>query len=473
MTKVLRYSAALLFVTALSLLVGGSAAAQSTNNPRYRQFRDTAAASITTPAAGNVRLFFDSTGFYWKNSAGVVTPMGGADYSALTTGVVPQMGATELEDSKMTASGANGGTWTLYDDTATTGVTQFLVKEGAGQGFTVPFAVKGNLGNNLLFLSAQTAGTYLAAGGFRHVSDTDHYFALLAGQLYLDTDNPINSALGGPGIWFRDNIYSTPATAIVNESGGVIGLKSTTNNSRLNIYGAYTDTSNYERLSLYYDSGFTGFAIDTSAAGTGSIRHLKIGTSNGLYLYAGGDINTLAGPYGTVTTGSFTTDASSFYSGVDVVLSLGRPTHRWRNAYIGHSVQSGDEVTLAADNTVSPVTQVSCATADSVVAGYVSYTVSVADTTNHLVQTETGNVPFLLINENGTVTATVGTVFGQVIDSAGGAAITTTWSTAVTGTDTMIRATVDYDTATLTGTVVKTITSRVYVNSGTATVTPQ
>jgi hypothetical protein len=108
-----------------------------------------------------------------------------------------------------------------------------------------------------------------------------------------------------------------------------------------------------------------------------------------------------------------------------------------------------------------------------VTAGHVSYTVYASDATNHLVQTETGEVPFLLVNENGTVTVTLGTVYGTAIDSAGGVALTNTFASSVSGTDAKIRVTSNYDQATLTGTVTHTIEYRVYIDSGTATVTPQ
>lgn len=95
-----------------------------------------------------------------------------------------------------------------------------------------------------------------------------------------------------------------------------------------------------------------------------------------------------------------------------------------------------------------------------------------SDGTNELVQTQRGSVPFVLVNENGVVTVTLGTAFGTATDSAGGAALTNVFASSVSGTDATIRVTSDYDQATLTGTVTHTIRTRIYIESGMATVTP-
>jgi len=43
--------------------------------------------------------------------------------------------------AKLTESGANGGTLSQYDDTATVGLSQFLIRSGAGQGTNVTFGI--------------------------------------------------------------------------------------------------------------------------------------------------------------------------------------------------------------------------------------------------------------------------------------------------------------------------------------------
>jgi hypothetical protein len=165
------------------------------------------------------------------------------------------------------------------------------------------------------------------------------------------------------------------------------------------------------------------------------------------------------------TTGHFEPSTTNTYD-------IGTSSALVRNNYVSTSIQGTRTKTLT-DNTITDVVQISSATTDRVTAGRVSYTVYASDATNHLVQTETGEVPFLLVNENGTVTVTLGTVYGTAIDSAGGVALTNTFASSVSGTDAKIRVTSNYDQATLTGTVTHTIEYRVYIDSGTATVTPQ
>ena len=92
--------------------------------------------------------------------------------SGLTTGVVPAAGSgTSLEDSKMTTSGTNKGTWTLYDDTAVTGATSVLIKGGAGQSTTPLLQLQDSAGN--VYIDFQTGyhrfrnniGDYLTTDG--------------------------------------------------------------------------------------------------------------------------------------------------------------------------------------------------------------------------------------------------------------------------------------------------------------------
>lgn len=225
----------------LALFMGASAAAQSGSNSRYYQFADTAAASVSNPASGRVRLFFDSTGFYWKNSAGVSTAVGGSSISG-TAGVIPAIatGGTSLEDSKMTTSGTNGGTWTLYDDTAVTGVTSLDIKPGAGQHTASSpllsiydtytdasnynrLAVSVSTAFNSIDISQQAAGSganrhmrinvgggalYINAGGLTFLGGT-YGFTYDAGAvaLYPSADNIVN--LGSSGNAWKNGYVST------------------------------------------------------------------------------------------------------------------------------------------------------------------------------------------------------------------------------------------------------------------------
>ena len=61
------------------------------------------------------------------------------------------------------------------------------------------------------------------------------------------------------------------------DAANTLALRNGANAQTFNLYGTYTDASNYERLSLYF-SGSNDFALSTSKAGTGSNRSLTFET---------------------------------------------------------------------------------------------------------------------------------------------------------------------------------------------------
>ena len=84
--------------------------------------------ACTLTAYGQEAEFSSSGG-----TAGAITAAPGSG----TAGKLPVFAsATSLADSKWTMSGTNLGTATLYDDTLTIGVTQRILRAGAGQGTT-------------------------------------------------------------------------------------------------------------------------------------------------------------------------------------------------------------------------------------------------------------------------------------------------------------------------------------------------
>ena len=351
---------------------------------------------------------------------GGITTAGGSG----TAGVIPAfVSASSLEDSKMTTSGTNSGAWTLYDSTAVTGATALVIKPGAGQSTTIPFSVYALAGDpTRLDIEWGVPNSYGGMTIHSHNGTSDYPLWLVATSMtfYIGASDALEIGRTGTGLLWSVNTASAWAPGATNT----------------------------------YDIG-------TSSAVVREIFGRSLTSDSNLVLGAGNADQIVMGSTYFGTTGSAVNTLNLGYAGAE-----------FASAYVTTSIQGTRTKTLT-DNTITDVVQISSATTDRVTAGRVSYTVYASDATNHLVQTETGEVPFLLVNENGTVTVTLGTVYGTAIDSAGGAALTNTFASSVSGTDAKIRVTSNYDQATLTGTVTHTIEYRVYIDSGTATVTPQ
>lgn len=453
-----------------------------------------------------------------------------------TAGRVPQFASTtSLEDSKMLTSGTNSGTWTLYDNTAVTGVSQLYVRDGAGQASS-PQLVLGTNGVGVgLSIYARPSTAYV---DFRD-GNAGSYINIVANGLYggsggwglEDSSNALVLSSGSKITWqSAANYYSgSPDIGLARSAAGIlkitdgstgqggIGISDAATNTvtdalilrhattatvgdviagfgtgllfqgedaagnmqdMASIDAVYTDATNgSEDSKLVLQTIVAGAMTDAvTIAANLSTGHPGISAAGNLHLVSGADMALFAAsgiafaPSGGGGAMYFTSSGLGAYN--NNTYDIGGVGGAFKSAYVSTSIQ-GTRSKVLTDNTITDVVQISSATTDRVTAGHVSYTVYASDATNHLVQTETGEVPFLLVNENGTVTVTLGTVYGTAIDSAGGAALTNTFASSVSGTDAKIRVTSNYDQATLTGTVTHTIEYRVYIDSGTATVTPQ
>lgn len=143
----------------------------------------------------------------------------------------------------------------------------------------------------------------------------------------------------------------------------------------------------------------------------------------------------------------------------DEALDIGSNARRFTYVYaanhVVHRSIQGASSKVVTDNTVTSFVRVSAPTTDSVVGGKISYTIEAVDATNHIVQAATGILPFVLANENGTVTATLGTVASTAYDTAGGTltASETAFTAVPSGTNVDFKIQFNYDQAVLTGTV--------------------
>ncbi len=69
---------------------------------------------------------------------------------------------------------------------------------------------------------------------------------------------------------------------LVRDAANTLAQRNSTSGQTLNLYGTFSDTSNYERLGIFHD---TDFHILTQEAGTGTARNLVMGTAGNANYY--------------------------------------------------------------------------------------------------------------------------------------------------------------------------------------------
>lgn len=373
-----------------------------------------------------------------------------------TAGRIPVFAAgPTLADSRILMTGTNLGTATLYDQTAVTGVSTIAVRAGAGQSTTALLEARNNA--NTIVSSISAGGLFLAPAGAVGAPGVSFLADPNTGLYSVGADNP-GMAAGGVLVqsWTTTGttVVGTMAATTVTGAGTVSGLTTpaipyATGANTLADSGLYRAAAARIGLGGTTDSepGFrwSGTTIDFVTAGAGAfirINALEYQVANTTVLKNSSD--------GLLEI----TDSLGATGGLKII------------------EMQGANSTALSDNTIADVVTISSAVENNVTGGHIDFVAIASDATNKIVQAQRGTVPFLLVNENGTVTVTLGTVFGTATDSAGGAAFTNVFASSVSGTDATIRVTSDYDQATLTGTVTHAIKTRVYIDSGMATITP-
>lgn len=116
------------------------------------------------------------------------------------------------------------------------------------------------------------------------------------------------------------------------DAANTLGLRNGANAQTFNIYNTFTDASNYERLTLGYDSGNNAFLISGNMAGTGTHRNLELsggGNVLGLGMTANGNVN-------------WTINAGHFLAGTDNASDIGASgANRPRNLFLSGGITSG------------------------------------------------------------------------------------------------------------------------------------
>lgn len=189
------------------------------------------AASLTTGLVPTARLGGGtaSSATYLRGDQTWATVTAGVDGSGAANVIPRWTDADSLGSSKMTASGANGGTWTLYDDTATTGVTQLAVRAGAGQGSAPLLTLaSGGASNSGIGLIASTASNLLrikTADGGQHATLTYARFVSDSGSMSVSgEESHLLFGYAVPIIWCSSAIAHLAAadTGLARASAGIL-----------------------------------------------------------------------------------------------------------------------------------------------------------------------------------------------------------------------------------------------------------
>lgn len=149
------------------------------------------------------------------------------------------------------------------------------------------------------------------------------------------------------GIQF--GLSSTYNSTLLLDAANILALRNGTNAQAFAIYGTYTDASNYENVTLRYNSGTTRYELLTLKAGTGSSREFFFqgGTSSG-YVYSRIGTNILQ--LGQDGVGAYwnLTSSGHFLAATDNVYDIGASAAtRPRNLYIGTKGQFGAAVVVS------------------------------------------------------------------------------------------------------------------------------
>ena len=356
-----------------------------------------------------------------------------------TANVIPRfVSASSIADSKITMSGTNLGTATLYDSTAVTGVTQLALRAGANQagGPTPLFRVLANDGSTVLAAISNT-GVITGTGAVSGLATGAVPYASAANVL---ADSPL----------FRVD-------------ANTLAMRNSTTAQHLQVYGTYTDASNYERFGVTYTSAVGAWDIRNDVAGTGTAGNLRF------FGFVNADLafrTTTIGVYYPLTIKADFPPECYIRPGADV-MDLGGPSNQFVDFYNGKSYQGGRSKALTDASDIGFV-RIANATADTLVAGHINYTISAMDATGHSVEGQSGTVYFAIRNQNGTLTATpdgTGNVADVLKDIGSIGTCTFKSSIATTNCDFIVNADTSLTTTAF------TITWTVVITSGNAVVT--
>lgn len=125
------------------------------------------------------------------------------------------------------------------------------------------------------------------------------------------------------------NAYGASAYVdLLSTAAGILEQRNGTSAQEFQLYGTYTDASNYRRLRLYDDGSY--FQITSNYAGTGGTRGLKIRSQSGTLVLNDGNRDI------TITSGG-TAGLRTIDAGADATYDLGKSGTQWRDLYLSRN----------------------------------------------------------------------------------------------------------------------------------------
>lgn len=261
-----------------------------------------------------------SSSTYLRGDQTWATVTAGVDGSGAANVIPRWTDADSLGSSKMTASGANGGTWALYDDTATTGVTQLSLRDGAGQGnepliqFIPASGLRAGLeaASNYLFVRSHNGSVWgdgqIIASSFVLPSGSGRFEANVlllppTAQIYFNTSPALGLHSTASGLELTQGVSAAVRANLLAGDGAFFDDTPTTGSTLLVVQaGAGQSTNN---LQEWQNNSGTVLGRVTS---TGEMRGAGVGveTANG----AIGNVQTISESI-TLSTSGLTTDSTA------------------------------------------------------------------------------------------------------------------------------------------------------------------
>jgi hypothetical protein len=145
------------------------------------------------------------------------------------------------------------------------------------------------------------------------------------GRSYINISAGLNLASNMPFGWTSgtDAAATSMDTVLTRDAAGTLAQRNATAAQRFNLYGTFTNSSNYERMFLEYNTTGTAYRIGTEKAGTGSARALELQTD--------GTTRMSISSAGAVTIGAFTLPTTDGSNG-QVLQTNGSGTVTWQSA---------------------------------------------------------------------------------------------------------------------------------------------